>query len=149
MRYGLRFGDTSTTQFSMWKALAEVGYTLSPRPLAPTVTGHVGWTFDQEIQPGAFQSSLPTGTVLAPNVDVSGPLVGVELGADYYAVPSARIGPYVGFDALFLHRPQAAHPMTLFPASSEALDKPLYTGSGSGIGYALTIGARGGFDIGF
>jgi hypothetical protein len=149
LRIGGRWRVHSTTEFDMWSLGGELGYGLKLRPLSPVFTASVAYVWDQKIERGAFSSSLPTGTVLAPDVDLNGLLVGLDICASYWLSSFLRIGPFIGTDFMFLSRQKAPLPSTLFPISDEFKNKPLYTESGSSIAYTLNIGLRGAFDVGF
>jgi hypothetical protein len=149
LRIGGRWRVHSTTEFDMWSVGGELGYGLKLRPLSPVFTASVAYVWDQKIERGVFSSSLPTGTVLPPDVDLNGLLVGLDICASYWLSSFLRIGPFIGTDFMFLSRQKAALPSTLFPISDEFKSKPLYTESGSSIAYTLNIGLRGAFDVGF
>lgn len=149
LRIGARWRVHSTTEFDMWSVGGELGYGLHMRPLSPVFTASVAYVWDQKIERGVFSSSLPNGTVLAPDVDVNGLLVGLDLCASYWLSTFLRIGPFIGTDFMFLSRNKAPLPSSIFPISDEFKNKPLYTESGSSIAYTLNIGLRGAFDVGF
>lgn len=149
LRIGARWRVHSTTEFDMWSVAGQIGYGLHLRPLSPVFTATVGYVWDQKIERGVFNSSLPPGTVLAPDVDVNGLLVGLDVQASYWLASALRIGPFIGTDFMFLSRNQASLPSAIFPISDEFKNKPLYTESGSSIAYTLNVGIRGAFDIGF
>ena len=149
LRIGARWRVHSTSEFDMWSVGGSLGYGLPLRPLSPVFTVIAGYVWDQKIERGVFSSSLPNGTVLAPDVDVNGFLLGLDLNASYWLSNFARIGAFIGSDFMFLSRNQAALPSSIFPISDEFKNKPLYTESGSSIAYTLNIGLRGAFDIGF
>jgi hypothetical protein len=149
LRIGARWRVHSTTEFDMWSVGGSIGYGLPMRPLSPVFTAIVGYVWDQKIERGVFSSSLPNGTVLAPDVDLNGLLVGLDLNASYWLSTFARIGAFIGTDFMFLSRQKAALPTSIFPITDEFKNKPLYTESGSSIAYTLNIGLRGAFDVGF
>lgn len=149
LRIGARFHGASTTEFTLWNVMAEVGYGLPWRPLAPALWLHAGYMFDTGIQRGAFANQLPSGNVVAPDIDVNGLIVGTELTFSYYITKFLRAGPFLGFDALFVHRKQAPLPQSIFPVPAETRDNPLFSGTGSGIGYDVELGLRGAFDIAY
>ena len=70
-------------------------------------------------------------------------------GNAYYLAKFFCVGPFVGFDMLFVHRPKVALPQSIFPLPPETTESPLYKDSGSGVGYSLNLGLRGAFDIAF
>jgi hypothetical protein len=148
-RIGARWRVHSTSEFDMWSIGGSIGYGLPIRPLSPVFTAIVGYVWDQKIERGVFSSSLPNGTVLAPDVDLNGLLVGLDLNASYWVSHFLRIGAFIGSDFMFLSRQQAALPTSIFPITDEFKNKPLYTDSGSSIAYTLNIGLRGAFDVGF
>jgi hypothetical protein len=117
--------------------------------VAPALFLHAGYVFDVGVERGAMASSLPKGNVLTPNVDLQGVVVGGELVASYWFTNFLRLGPFLGFDATFLHRAQVGLPQSLFAISDETRQKPLFSESGSGLGYVLSIGLRGTGDIAF
>lgn len=149
LRIGGRWRVHSTTEYDLWSVGGSIGYGLPMRPLSPVFTAIVGYVWDQQIEHGVFQSSLPNGTVLRPDVDVNGLLVGLDANASYWLSTFARIGFFIGADFMFLSRQQAALPASIFPITDEFKNKPLYTESGSSIAYTLNIGIRGAFDVGF
>ena len=149
LRIGARWRVHSTTEFDMWSIGGSLGYGLPLRPLSPVFTVIAAYVWDQKIERGVFSSSLPNGTVLAPDVDLNGFLLGLDLNASYWLSNFARIGAFIGTDFMFLSRQQAQLPGSIFPIPDEFKNKPLYTESGSSIAYTLNIGLRGAFDIGF
>lgn len=149
LRIGARWRVHSTTEFDMWSVGGSLGYGLPWRPLSPVFTAIVGYVWDQKIERGTFSSSLPNGTVLAPDVDLNGLLVGLDVNASYWVSTFLRLGVFLGTDFMFLSRNQAPLPSSIFPISDEFKNKPLYTESGSSIAYTLNIGLRGAFDVGF
>ena len=149
LRVGGRWRVHSTSEFDMWSLGGEIGYGLNWRPLSPVFTAAVGYVWDQKIERAVFSSSLPTGTVLAPDVDVNGLLVGLDVCASYWLSSFLRVGPFLGTDFMFLSRNKADLPSSIFPITDEFKNKPLYTESGSSIAYTLNIGLRGAFDVGF
>jgi hypothetical protein len=149
LRLGGRFRDTSTTEFSLWSLMGEVGYGLDFRPVSPAVYLHAGYMFDTGVERAMIASSLPRGNILTPAVDLDGVVVGGEVVASYWFTSFLRLGPFIGFDATILSRSQANLPQSLFPISEETRAKPLFSDSGSGLGYMLNIGLRGTGDIAF
>jgi hypothetical protein len=149
LRIGGRWRVQSTTEFDRWSLGGSIGYGLPLRPLSPVFTATVGYVWDQKVERGVFSSSLPTGTVLAPDVDINGLLVGLDLNASYWLSSFLRVGAFIGTDFMFLSRQRAQLPATIFPINDEFRNKPLYTESGSSIAYTLNIGLRGAFDVGF
>jgi hypothetical protein len=148
-RFGGRFRDTSTTEFSLWSLMGEIGYGLPFRPVSPAFYVHAGYMFDVGVERGAIASSLPRTNVLTPDVDLNGVVVGGEIVASYWFTSFLRLGPFIGFDATILSRSQADLPQSLLPLSDETRAKPLFSESGSGLGYMLNIGIRGTGDIAF
>jgi hypothetical protein len=149
-RFGGRFQTYSTTEFDLWSFMFEVGYGLPIRPLSPSLYARVGYVWDHRIQPAMIRSSLPPGNVLPPGVDLRGVVVGVEAVGSYWVTRFLRIGPYVGGDLFVLSRPTVGTPQSIFGnVPQETLQRPLYNEAGTGLGYALSIGFRGAFDIGF
>jgi len=149
LRIGARWRAFSTTEYDLWSIAGSIGYGLPLRPLSPVFSAIVGYVWDQKIERSAFSSSLPSGTVLAPDVDVNGLLVGLDVNASYWISSFLRLGAFIGTDFMFLSRQQAALPGSIFPITDEFKNKKLYTDSGSGIAYTINIGLRGAFDIGF
>lgn len=148
-RFGGRFRDTTTTEFSLWSLMGEVGYGLDFRPVSPTFFVHAGYMFDTGVERAVIASSLPRGNVLTPNVDLSGAVVGAEVVASYWFTSFLRLGPFIGFDATILSRSQSGLPQSLVRISDETRSKPLFNESGSGVGYMFSIGLRGTGDIAF
>ena len=148
-RIGGRFRDTSTTEYSLWSLMGEVGYGLKLRPLSPTFFVHAGYMFDVGIERGAISSSLPRGNFQTPDVDLNGLVIGGEIVASYWFSKILRAGPFIGLDLTFLHRSTVDLPQSLFPLMDETKANPLYNGNGSGAGYLLSFGLRGTFDVSF
>lgn len=149
LRVGARWRVFDTTEYNLWSIAGTVGYGLPIRPLSPVFSANIGYVWDQKIQPGAFSSSLPPGTVLPPDVDLRGLLVGLDVNASYWITKFLRVGAFIGTDFFFLSRPKANLPGTIFPIDETFRDKPLYSETGSGISYTINLGLRGAFDIGF
>jgi hypothetical protein len=148
-RIGARWRVFDTTEFDMWSIGGSLGYGLPLRPLSPVFTVNVGYVWDQHVERGAISSSLPTGTVLEPDVALRGLLVGLDLNASYWVTKFLRLGAFIGTDFFFLSREKAPLPQSLFPIPAETRNLPLYSESGSGVSYTLNLGFRGAFDIGF
>lgn len=150
-RVGARFRDLSTTEFSLWSIMAEIGYGLKARPLSPTFYLHVGYAFDNGIERGAFATKLPPGNinVLPPDVDLKGVIFGGEVVASYWVTKFLRVGPFLGFDFTALSRPQPPLPQSLFPIPEEIRNNALFGDSGAGFGYVLSVGIRVTGDVGF
>ncbi len=149
VRLGARWHVYSTTEYDLWAAMVELGYALPIRPLSPTFFLHLGYVSDHETQAGMIRSSLPPETKLLPDVDLHGGVVGAELLANYWFTRYLAVGPYLGADLFLIARPKVPDPQPVIPPPPEFLDLPLYRESGFGLGYALSIGVRGSFDIGF
>lgn len=149
LRFGMRWRVYDTTEFTLWSFAVSAGYALPFRPLTPIFSGHVGYVFDQKIQPALFRSSLPEGNVLPPDVDVKGLLLGFDVNASYWITKFLRLGGFIGADLMVLHREKTPFPQSLFGPTPEINAKPLYADSGSGLGLNVSIGLRGAFDIGF
>ncbi|MBS2018553.1 MAG: hypothetical protein JST00_37150 [Deltaproteobacteria bacterium] len=148
-RFGARFRDLSTTQFSLWSIMGEVGYGLPMRPLAPAFYVHLGYMFDTGVERGAFETKLPAGNILTPDIDVNGVVIGGEVVASYHLSHVARIGPFIGFDVLVIHRSRPNLPQALFQIPPAVANNELFGESGNGLGYTLNIGVRLTADIGF
>ena len=148
-RVGARFRDNPTTQFTVWSIMGEVGYALPMRPLAPTFMLHAGYMFDTGVERGAFEKKLPPGNFQTPDVDLNGAIVGVEVVASYHLTHFLRVGPFIGFDMLFMHRSQPNAPQSIFQVDPAILNNPLFGESGNGLGYVFSIGVRLTGDIGF
>jgi hypothetical protein len=149
LRFGGRFRDASTTQFNMWSLMAEFGYSINVHPVTPVIFVHGGYMFDSGIQRSAVASTLPAGNVLTPNLGLDGAVVGAEVLANLHLSEFLRIGPFIGFDLTWLHRKQVDLPQSIVPLSDDTKNNPLYTGSGSGVGYVFSLGIRGTGDIAF
>jgi hypothetical protein len=147
--FGLRWQLHDTTEFSLWTISATVGYELAMRPITPVISGHLGYVFDQEVQAGAFRSSLPEGNVLPPNVDLQGALLGVDVSAGYRLNEVIRVGAFLGADLMYLVRPKVGPPQSLFGPTPELDSNPLYSTTGHSMGLNLSAGFRGVFDVGF
>lgn len=148
-RVGARFRANATTEFTLWNMMLEVGWGPNLRPIQPVFMLHGGYTFDTSIQRAVFASSLPEGNVLTPDADVKGGLVGVEVLASWWVTKFVRLAPFVGFDVNFLHRERVPVASSVYPALPETAELPLYSTTGSGIGYTFGAGLRATFDIGF
>jgi hypothetical protein len=149
LRIGARFRDTSTTEFSLWSLMGEVGIGLPFRPLTPIIMVHAGYMFDAGIERAVVSSSLPPGNVLTPNIDLDGLVLGIEAQAAYSLSKFFRLGPFLGFDMTFLHRAQPRPPQSLFPLTDETRNNALFGDSGSGVGYVINLGIRVTGDIAF
>jgi hypothetical protein len=149
LRLGARFRDATTTEFSLWSVMGEVGVGLPLRPVSPIFMAHAGYMFDTGVQRAVIASKLPQGNVLTPFVDMSGLVVGGELMASYWVTKFLRVAPFLGFDLTFLHRAQVGTPQSLFPVPAATRNNALFGDSGSGVGYTLNLGLRGTADIGF
>lgn len=149
LRIGGRWRVYDTTEYSLWSLGGSIGYGLPIRPLTPILTAHVGYVFDQNVQPGAIRSSLPQGSFIEPDVDLNGLLLGLDLNASYWITKFLRMGAFVGADLMFLHRSQADVPRSIFGNVPIESQSPLFTDSGSGTAFVFNLGLRGAFDIGF
>lgn len=147
-RFGLRWRVQDTTEFTLWSFAASAGYAFPLRPLTPIVSFHLGYTFDQGFEPPVTRSALAQGAVLPPVVDVKGLVGGIDLAASYWVTAWGRLGIFVGADAMFLSRATATMPRSIFGATPEVANHPLYTGSDTSLGLNLNAGIRGAFDIG-
>lgn len=149
LRIGARFRDASTSEFSLWSLMGEVGFGLPFRPLTPVIFLHAGYVFDEGVERSVYASSLPSGTILEPKVHLEGLVLGAEAYAAYSVTKVFKIGPFVGFDMTFLHRPQPNPPKSAFPSADENANSALFSGSGSGVGYMINLGIRATGDIAF
>jgi hypothetical protein len=148
-RIGGRFRDSSTTEYSLWSVMGEVGYGLPFRPVSPVLFAHAGYMFSNGIERSVIQSSLPAGNVLTPRAQLDGLVVGGEVVASLWVTKFLRVGPFLGVDFSWLHRAQVGLPQSIIPIGPETRNNALYSDSGSGVGYMLNIGIRGTGDIGF
>jgi hypothetical protein len=148
-RLGARFRDSSTTEYSLWALMGEIGYGLPFRPVSPTFFAHAGYMFSNGIERSVIGSALPPGNVLTPSVQLDGLVVGGEIVASLWLTKFLRVGPFVGVDFSWLHRAQVALPQSIVPITAETRSNALYNDSGSGVGYMLNIGLRGTGDIAF
>lgn len=148
-RFGLRFRDHNTTEYALWALMGEIGYAFPMRPVSPGFYVHVGYMFDNSVDRGSFEKKLPVGNFLTPDVDLNGVVVGGEVVASYHLGHVARVGPFLGFDVMVLHRPRPGLPQTLFQLPTEVANNALFGEAGNGLGYALNIGIRFTGDIGF
>ena len=101
------------------------------------------------IERGAIASALPAGNVLTPQAQLDGLVVGGELVASLWLTKFLRVGPFLGVDFAWLHRSQVSLPQSIVPLTADTRNNGLYSDSGSGVGYLLSIGIRGTGDIGF
>jgi hypothetical protein len=105
--------------------------------------------FSNGIERSVIASSLPSGNVLTPRAQLDGLVVGGELVASLWLTKFLRVGPFLGVDFSWLHRSQVALPQSIIPIGADTRNNALYSDSGSGVGYLLSIGIRGTGDIGF
>lgn len=148
-RLGGRFRTSSTTEYSLWQVMGEIGWGLPLRPISPVFMVHGGYVFDVGVERSTIASSLPPSNILTPDVDLNGAMVGGEVSAPFYFTKFLRVGPFVSADVLFLHRSTVSTPQSLFPTSDQTRSNALFNDSGSGTGYAIAIGIRGTGDISF
>ncbi len=149
LRVGGRFRDASTTEFELWSLVGEIGYGFPMRAITPVIFVHGGYMFDSGIQRSVVAKSLPPGNLLTPNLGLDGAVLGAELVGNIHLSQFLRIGPFIGFDLTWLHRKQVGLPQSIVPLSDDTKNNPLYTDSGSGVGYVFTLGIRGTGDIAF
>jgi hypothetical protein len=149
LRIGGRFRDTSTTEFSLWSLMGEVGYGLPFRPLTPIIMVHAGYMFDAGVERSVIGSSLPRGNILTPNIELDGLVLGIEANAAYSITKFFRVGPFLGLDMTFLHRSQPPPPQSIVPLTDDVRKNALFGDSGSGVGYVLNLGLRVTGDIAF
>jgi hypothetical protein len=151
LRLGARFRGMTTTEFELWSVQAQAGVGLPLRPLEPVLFAHAGYLWSQGFERSTVASSLPSGNILPPTVDVRGVIAGVEAFGGYWINDVVRLGPFAGFDMLFVSREKAPLPQTVLPGAlpDEIRAKPLYNDSGSGLGYNINLGVRGVLDLGF
>ncbi|MBX3227697.1 MAG: hypothetical protein KIT84_15180 [Labilithrix sp.] len=145
---GLRYRIYDASDFTLWSFAVAASYALKYRPVTPIFSAHLGYVFDQSIEPSVIRSSLPEGTVLPPDVDVKGLLLGGEGSANYWVTKWFRVGAFLGLDFMFLSRAKAPRPQSIFGPSPEVDELPLYKEGGFGIGVTLNLGLRGSFDLG-
>lgn len=148
LAYGLKYRVYDASNFTLWSFSASVSYALKPRPVTPIIEGHLGYVFDQSIDRKVFESSLPEGTILPPDVDVKGLLLGGEGSANYWLTTWFRVGGFIGLDFMFLSRARAPLPQSTFGPTPEVETLPLYKDSGFGIGVNINVGIRGSFELG-
>ena len=149
LRLGARFRSATTTEFSLWSLMGEVGFGLPFRPITPIIFLHAGYMFDTGIERAVVASSLPAGNVLTPNIDLDGLVLGVEANVAYSVTKFFRVGPFLGLDMTFLHRSQPLPPQSLFPLTAETRTNALFGDSGSGVGYVINLGVRVTGDVAF
>ena len=148
MMYGLKYRVYDASTFTLWSFSASVAYVMKQRPLTPIIEGHLGYVFDQSIERDVFERSLPAGTILPPDVDVKGVLLGGEASGNYSLTTWFRVGAFLGFDFMFLSRARAPLPQSSFGPTDDVATLPLYHDSGFGIGLNINLGLRGTFEIG-
>jgi hypothetical protein len=149
LRIGARFRSATTTEFSLWSLMGEVGVGLPFKPLTPIIMVHAGYMFDTGIERAVVASSLPEGNVLLPPIDLDGLVLGIEANAAYQVTQFFRLGPFIGMDMTFLSRSRPEVPSSLFPVPESTRNNALFGDSGSGIGYVLNLGLRVTADVGF
>ncbi len=147
-RFGGRWRTYDTTEFTLWNFAISAGYALKLRPVTPIFTGYLGYVFDQSIEPALFKTSLPEGTVLPPDVDVKGLLLGADANASYWVTKWFRMGAFLGVDFMFLSRATAPLPQSVYGPSPEVANRELFREGGFGLGLNFNAGFRGSFDIG-
>lgn len=147
-QYGLKYRVHDAANFTLWSFSASVSYAMAPRPVTPIIEGHLGYVFDQSIDRKVFESSLPAGTILPPDVDVKGLMLGAEGSANYWLTSWFRVGGFIGLDFMFLSRAKAPLPQSTFGPTPEVADRPLFNDSGFGVGVNINVGIRGSFEIG-
>jgi hypothetical protein len=149
LRIGARFRDASTTEYSLWSLMGEVGFGLPFKPLTPIIFIHAGYIFDEGVERSVVASSLPRANVLTPNIELNGLVLGAEVYAAYSVTKVFKVGPFLGADFTFLHRAQPSPPQSLQPIDDNTGSNALFGDSGSGIGYMLNLGVRATGDITF
>ncbi len=149
LRIGGRFRDASTTEYSLWSLMGEVGFGLPFKPLTPIIFIHAGYIFDEGVERSLVASSLPKANVLTPNIELNGLVLGAEVYAAYSVTKFFKIGPFIGLDLTFLHRAQPSPPQSLQPIIDDTGSNALFGGSGNGIGYMLNLGVRITGDLAF
>ena len=151
LRLGARFRSNSTTEFTLYSVVAEVGYGIKAKPLEPILFFRLGYSWKQQLERATISGSLPPGNLIEPEVRLHNFLLGLELNALYHVNEAVRIGPFLGADLLIVQRDKVGFPQTIFPGQSvstyEAL--PLYNETGHSVGYNLNLGIRGALDFGF
>jgi len=149
LRIGGRFRDASTTEYSLWSLMGEVGFGLPFKPLTPIIFIHAGYIFDEGVERSVVASSLPRANVLTPNIELDGLVVGAEVYAAYSVTKFFKVGPFIGLDLTFLHRAQPSPPQSLQPIDDNTGSNALFGDSGNGVGYMLNLGVRVTGDIAF
>jgi hypothetical protein len=149
LRLGGRFRDASTTEYSLWSLMGEVGFGLPFRPLTPVIFVHAGYIFDEGVERSVIASSLPKQNVLTPNIELDGLVIGAEAYLAYSVTRFLKIGPFLGADFTFLHRAQPGPPQSLQPTDEKVPNNALFNDSGSGVGYMLNLGVRLTGDVAF
>jgi hypothetical protein len=149
-RAGVRWRVYDTTEFALWSIALQAGYAMKLRPVTPIFSAHLGYVFSQNIEPALYPNAIPPGTILPPNVDVKGLMVGLDANASYWVTKWFRLGAFLGFDLMFLSREQTTVPRSITGAPpQEITNHPLYTESGFGMGINVLFGFRAAFDLGF
>lgn len=149
LRIGGRFRDASTTEYSLWSLMGEVGFGLPFKPLTPIIFIHAGYIFDEGVERSVVASSLPRANVLTPNIELDGLVLGAEVYAAYSVTKFFKVGPFIGLDLTFLHRAQPSPPQSLQPIDGNTGSNALFGDSGNGVGYMLNLGVRATGDIAF
>ena len=149
LRIGARFRDASTTEYSLWSLMGEVGFGLPFRPLTPIIFLRAGYIFDEGVERSLVASSLPRANVLTPNIELDGLVVGAEAYIAYSVTKFFKVGPFIGLDLTFLHRAQPGPPQSLQPIDDNTRNNALFGDSGSGVGYMLNLGLRVTGDVAF
>ena len=148
-RGGVRFRASDTPQFTLWSLMGEVGWGIPIKRLTPVIMIHAGYMFDTGVERSAFASYLPSTNLLTPNVDLDGLVLGAEVYGAYAVTKFFKVGPFIGFDATFLHRAQVRDPQSTQPLTDETTQNALFGDSGHGVGYILSVGLRLTGDVGF
>jgi hypothetical protein len=146
--YGLHFRGDATTEFTLWSLMAEIGYALPMRPFQLQFFGHLGYIWSVGMDRGTYASALPQLNTLPPDVSVKGGILGIEAVGMYWLARNVGLGPFLGFDVAYYSRPQVGLPQSLTTLPEDVRNNKLYTDSGSGLGYTISIGLRAALDLG-
>ena len=126
LRIGARFRDSSTTEFSLWSLMGEIGYGLPFRPVSPVLFVHAGYMFDTGVERAVDRQSRFRGaTSSRRNVELDGLVVGGELRRRaVWLTKFLRIGPFIGVDFTWLHRSQVEPAAVDRPAHRRDEEQP-------------------------
>jgi hypothetical protein len=153
---GVRARYHALSAFSMWQLNGELGFKLPVRQFDVLIGAHGGWAWLGSLSSGSLTTTSPTTTQSAEavqksanDVSVRGFNAGLELGFDYFIVPSFSVGAGFNGDFLFLKRPPVPIPADTPPeVRAQIQAEPAYQNSGTSVGFGLGGALRLGLHLG-